>query len=130
VYYGTLVSSAVIVGLALFLPAARSVRGRALDMAVALIAATLASPIAWEHHYGAFFPIFAIALSAPGITGWIGVLLITSYELVANELLRPQLIYRTRWTGLFGSHLFFGALVLFAILLVSRWRGPPLARRY
>jgi hypothetical protein len=125
VYYGTLVSSLVLVGLALFLPSAAQQRGGAIDLAVALCAATMASPIAWEHHYGAFFPILALAIPVALAAGRSGVLLLIAYELMANELIRPQLIYMNRWTGLLGSHLFYGALLLFGLLLAGRWRGEP-----
>ncbi len=33
---------------------------RAADLAMATLAATMASPIAWEHHYGVLLPIFAL----------------------------------------------------------------------
>jgi hypothetical protein len=39
---------------------------------------------------------------------------------MAEVMLRPELIFRNRWAGLAGSHLFFGVLLLFALLLVLR----------
>lgn len=125
VYFGTVASSLILVGLALFSPAAKSSRGRPVDMAAVIAASTLASPIAWEHHFGAFFPIFAVALSAPLALGRAGVLLIVCYDLIAVELVRPELIHANRWTGLLGSHLFLGASLLFGFLLVARKHGEP-----
>jgi hypothetical protein len=123
VYVGTLVSSLVIILLGLFMPAAQQAKGRSTDLALAVCAATMASPIAWEHHYGAFFPVFAIALPVALAAGRAGSLLLISYLLVANELLRPKLIYASRWSGLLGSHLFYGALLLFGLLLWGRLRN-------
>jgi alpha-1,2-mannosyltransferase len=123
VYYATLVSSALIAGLALFMPTAPELRGRTLDLAVVMCAATMASPIAWEHHYGAFFPAFALAMPVAMSANGGGWLLLASYVLMANELTRHELVFSDRWVGLLGSHIFFGALLLFGILLVGRWRG-------
>jgi alpha-1,2-mannosyltransferase len=57
----TALSSLVIIGLALIPP--RKARGRDAspeDFALMGLAATLASPIAWEHHYGVLLPAFAL----------------------------------------------------------------------
>jgi hypothetical protein len=107
----------------LFAPAAKAVRGRPIDLALMICAATLASPIAWEHHYGAFFPVFALALPIALAIGRSGILLLISYELVANEMLRPPIMFANRWVGLLGSHIFAGALLLFGFLLWARARG-------
>lgn len=124
IYYGTLASSLLYMALALFTPMAKSLRGRAIDLALLIVAATLASPIAWEHHYGAFFPVLAVAVAAPFAQGRAGVLLIFAYVLMAVELMRPQIIYADRWTGLLGSHRFFGGLLLFAFLLLASRKRP------
>lgn len=106
----------------MFLPTARELRGKPIDLAVALCAATMASPIAWEHHYGAFFPAFAIAVPA-ALRARAWVLPLVGYELVANEYVRRQIVFADRWTGLIGSHIFLGALMLLVFLLVMRARG-------
>ena len=133
VYAITLVSSLVFLGLAFWLPAGgRHASGGAFDLAIVLAAATIASPVAWEHHYGTFLPIFAVAL--PGLLyarpfgRATAPLLVFSYGTVANAMLRPDLIFVNRWWGLAGSHLFFGSLVLFGLLLALRargWGGQP-----
>ena len=46
-----------------------------------------------------------------------------SYLAMANVFNRPDLFFRNRWLGLAGSHLFFGALILFGLLLVVRVGG-------
>jgi hypothetical protein len=61
VYGGTLVTSALIIGAALLVP----LRGRGasglLDFLGAALSFTLASPIAWDHHYG-ILPVVYIAV--------------------------------------------------------------------
>ena len=32
---------------------------RAIALGIVVVSLTLASPIAWEHHYGVFLPVFA-----------------------------------------------------------------------
>jgi len=128
VYYSTLVSSVLILALAFLFPAAENLKGRTLDLALMMCAATIASPIAWEHHYGAFFPIFALAFVVAIRSSRAGLLLFVSYELMANELMRPDLIFSDRWTGILGSHIFFGALLLFGYLLSVRYRGSELVK--
>lgn len=63
VYWGTLASS-----LALLLAALAHVgaaRDRVLEFCILTASLTLAAPIAWEHHYGVFLPVFAAIL--PGV---------------------------------------------------------------
>jgi len=89
--------------------------------ALMIAAATIGSPVAWEHHYGTFLAMFALAL--PAALGaqpwgrWTGMLTGLSYVAMSNALLRPELIFRNHVLGLAGSHLFFGALLLFGLLL-------------
>lgn len=58
VYWGTLLSSAVIL-IAAFLRRSGP-EARPLAFALVVVSLTLASPIAWEHHYGVFLPVFAL----------------------------------------------------------------------
>jgi alpha-1,2-mannosyltransferase len=131
VYVITLVSSLAILALAFWLQGSgRRTSGSVFDLVIVLAAATIASPVAWEHHYGTFLPIFAIAL--PGLLRVqplgqaTAPLFAFSYGAMANVMLRPDLIFVNRWWGLTGSHLLFGSLVLFGLLLALRatgWNG-------
>jgi alpha-1,2-mannosyltransferase len=138
VYAITLLSSLVFLALALWLPASgRRTSGSEFDLAIVLAAVTFASPIAWEHHYGTFLPILAIAL--PGLLRALplgratALPLALSFVAMANAMLRPDLIFVNRWWGLAGSHLFFGGLITFGLLLALRAgggsRGIPAAER-
>lgn len=121
VYFGTLLSS-----LAIMVTALWPTRGRtpdALDLAIALLGATLAAPVAWEHHYGILLSVFAIAATRVRSP-----LLLASYLMAANALLRPSWLLGGPVRELLASHLFFGALLLFVILVSRRAKlQPPLA---
>lgn len=64
VYAATLLSSAVVILGALLLRGRGSDRGSLLDLMTAALSFTIASPIAWEYHYGIELPIFAVLLFA------------------------------------------------------------------
>lgn len=61
VYFTTLISSVIILGVALFNRI--KVAPTEVDLAFVILALTMASPIAWNHHYGVLLPIFAISFS-------------------------------------------------------------------
>jgi alpha-1,2-mannosyltransferase len=122
----TLVSSFALLGLALW-PG----RGRPResgpgvdDLALALVAATIASPVAWEHHYGALLPVFAFTLPELALARPLGrataPLLAFSYLAAASVFLRPEILFANRTRGLLGSHLFFGGASLYALLVALR----------
>lgn len=129
VYYATLLSSLLIAGLALW-PRARGMSGGwvdILDLCIVLMAATLASPVAWTHHYGTYFPVFAavlpILMMARPLGRLTAPLLVLSYLSMANVLLRNNAIFDNAWLGTLRSHLFGGALLLFALSVLSLRQG-------
>lgn len=71
---GTLVAALVLVGAALILPPVLGFGGTALDMAIAGLSVTMASPIAWDHHYGILLPALVLAaglaLPLPAARRW------------------------------------------------------------
>jgi len=143
VYLASVSSALALLGVALaagYASAGRLVQRNyeaTLALALVIAAATMGSPVAWEHHYGTFLAIFALAL--PGLAAqrplgrFTAPLLALSYFTIANALLRPQLIFANRWSGLLGSHLFFGSLVLFCLIYLLahplRAGEPGSARR-
>src|SRR5262249_47287315 len=89
VWAGTTAGSLVLIALGLFAPVPRGARGSTLDMGVAVLTCTLASPVAWEHHYGVLLPVYAAhpgALSrGPGGRGL--AVLAVSYVLTSSSFL-------------------------------------------
>ncbi len=139
VYWGSLASSLLLVGFLLFGQAARTVasikngasirnaQSTALEFALAILTATMASPIAWEHHYGILLPIYALALPyCLGQQKSDGRLLLglgISYLLTANFFAAAQITASVPGLNLLQSYLYFGALILLALL----YRILPLA---
>jgi alpha-1,2-mannosyltransferase len=126
VYIGTMICAFAIFVASLwpFRPILSSKRTELLDLLIVLIAATISSPIAWEHHYGIFLPVYAgvvaILLNSAPLNRRTTVMLAVSFAAVANILKRPDLVFMNRWVGIFGSHIFFGGLILLILLLIAR----------
>ncbi len=117
VYGATVVSSSAI------LLAAIAWRDRAenrvVDFCRMAASLTIASPIAWEHHYGIFLPIYAVMLPMVmqdrGRIFWLAV----SYILVSNFFPVTNLLASTYW-NFAQSYLFIGAIILLVLLYTQR----------
>jgi hypothetical protein len=106
-------------------PAAAIVRQeRTLDLATMILALTLASPIAWEHHYGIAWPAMVLALVAlvglrarrsDRLVGAVAIGLGASYWLISNYLTQIFPAAGTPFSVL-QSYTFFGGLMLLATL--------------
>ena len=130
VYFTTLVSSLLILALALRPWRLRqTAAGGHVGLLLAVVAATMASPVAWQHHYGALLPVFAAAV--PDLIRFrplgrlTGPLFACSYLAAASTIVDPNPLefkeaLARPWVGLVSSHLFFGGLLLFALLLALR----------
>jgi hypothetical protein len=125
VYVGTLATSALLLLSALW-PLRRG-RGQALDFALMLLAATLASPIAWTHHYGILLPLYALLLPVCARSPWRLGLLLLSVILTAQYgfFLRP-LAALPGW-NLLLSHIFFGALLALILGYATRAQAATTA---
>jgi len=118
VYAFTVGSSLLILGIAMFW---RTVKNPStFDFALILLSLTIASPIAWDHHYGILLPIFALvlpaAISQRPFGAW------TTAYLWLAFLLTSQVLYGitgyladTHWNVL-QSYLFFGAMMVVLLL--------------
>jgi hypothetical protein len=131
VYVGTLAGSLLLLAAGLFWPPRVPPRADALDLAGFALALTLASPLAWEHHYGVLLPILAAALAAAlerPVWGRRTVPVLALCALVASSYWEALgRLSGTVWNPL-QSLLFAAALVLLALLLEVRRAG--VARRY
>lgn len=126
VYAATVASSVIFLVAAWWPPSGRNnaLQSKTVDLTAMLIAATMASPIAWEHHFGFFLGAYAVLLpevmKQQPLQKWIGVALLMSYLMVANIVVRPDMLARNILFELAGSHLFFGALILMGLCLAIR----------
>lgn len=131
VYAGTLATSLAILSAGLFRLSTNGDKDRVIDFCTMALSITMASPIAWEHHYGILLPIFAVLLA-----GAIGnrarlILLAGSYVLISNFFPAANLSAPTV-LNLMQSYLLFGALIVLSLLHAARpgWQlsALPLGR--
>ncbi|MBE9125745.1 MULTISPECIES: glycosyltransferase family 87 protein [unclassified Coleofasciculus] len=60
VYAGTVISSVILISIALFQPKLSGKPGSIIDLSIIILSSTIASPLAWEHNYGILLPIYAL----------------------------------------------------------------------
>src|SRR5262249_37065250 len=117
----TLTSSLALLGFAL-LRSRHDRNAAVIDLALVALACTIASPIAWQHHYGMTLPIYAVMLACTlgdrkRLTG-----LAISYALVSTFLPATNLLAGSP-LNLLQSTLFAGAIVLFVLLATTGARA-------
>jgi alpha-1,2-mannosyltransferase len=134
VYGATLASSALLILLALFwrrqfaTPESPSMPVF-LDYVGAALTFTMASPIAWEHHYGILPPVFIVAFVSMAsfadarLRARLLLLLAVSYGLAASYLPVTKSLAATPFNFV-QSYLFFGALILLGVVYWLRERLP------
>jgi alpha-1,2-mannosyltransferase len=112
---GTTASALALYSLALLLPARIPSRDRRFDLAIITLTATMASPIAWEHHYGVLLPVFALvvpaALDQRPLGRWTAALLVASFLLTAQYVQPVQRLASTPVNPL-QSYVLLGAVFL------------------
>ncbi len=128
VYASTAITSACLVALALFFPFVAEVRAKGWDFCVLALTATVASPVAWEHHYGILLPIFAYLVgSMPGAQakGW----LCAAFVLTSNAWSPMNVFAAVPLLNALQSLRFFGALALLVFLYRNaREKGAVISR--
>jgi alpha-1,2-mannosyltransferase len=147
VYLGTLASSLVVLALAFRQPPGDRERGSATDLALTALAATIASPVAWEHHYGILLPLYAfllpqlvrrrVAVGACGRPrdgdrlGWATLpLLALSYLLVSNLFAATDRLAHTPFNFVQSYHLAGALLALFLLYRLRAADGEEALTEY
>lgn len=127
VHAGTLAAAAALLAVAMW-PVRGGARGGTLDLCCAALAATIASPIAWEHHYGVLLPIFAVLLPALLAGAPVGGLALAAvaFAVSASYVHALARLTGTPWSA-FQSALLFAALAMLALLARLRARPAPAA---
>ena len=125
VYDGTILTSLAFLGFGLFYFIRRKAT-TVIDFMLAAVTFTIASPIAWEHHYGFMPVVFAVAfvrfLTMPSML--MGMLLGIAFTLSAAYL-PGQLLPANGLGSLAQSYVFFGILALLYVLYEMRDSFPP-----
>ncbi|HEX4020978.1 MAG TPA: glycosyltransferase family 87 protein [Acidobacteriaceae bacterium] len=119
IYWLTICGSAIILLAALIVPYRQHITGSTLDLLLFAMATTMASPIAWEHHYGVFFIVFLAWMPQAAKHRGVFFLLLAAYLLMTDTWAPLSYLMFTRWTFLL-SHVFYGGLLLYIWTL---WRG-------
>jgi hypothetical protein len=126
VYFGTMVTSILILSAALFRRGHDGDPDRTFDFCTMALSLTMASPIAWEHHYGILLPVFAVLL-AGSLGKWPRLLLlVVSYVVISNFFSAANAL---AWTyfNVAQSYVLFGALIVLMLLHTARpgWQLGP-----
>jgi alpha-1,2-mannosyltransferase len=119
VYGGTLVTSIILLSAALFRRGTKGDPDRTFDFCTMALSITIASPIAWEHHYGTIFPIFAVLLASVIDDRRRLLLLTVSYVLISNFIPATNLLADTVF-NVAQSYLFAAAIVVLVLLHTTR----------
>ncbi|MGE0004276.1 MAG: glycosyltransferase family 87 protein [Parvibaculaceae bacterium] len=130
VYWPTLASSLLLL-LAALLPGRES--DAAYGFAVTAISATIASPIAWEHHYGIFLPLYMLVFPAAlrnrnFLWGVAASYLLVALHIAVMRQLAPTVFNVLQSYGLFGAFIFL--LQLYPRLSYGRLASLTNPRRY
>ena len=122
VYFVTLLTTAVLVVLALAYPMLRRGRvGGMADLGAMGVVCVIATPMAWEHHYGVMLPVFVWMWFATYRQGQGRVLwLAMAWVLIADFLSPFNALADIPAANVLQSYMYFGALLLLGLLL----RGP------
>ncbi len=126
VHWGTLATSVLLIG-ACLVPRKRGKEAGPVGLGIVILTATMAAPIAWEHHYGVLMPLYALVLPALVKRRIWGAAtlpaLAASFVLSANYFSCFDALAPSRWNFLM-SYLFLGALILLMLMYGLEGRGP------
>ncbi len=121
----TQVTSISILLITLIKTKSQSAESKISDFLLMGLGATLASPIAWEHHYGILFPIFVCVWlmlwygNVPAKNNWIKTAFVLFYLTAANVFPFTKFIANSYFNFL-QSYLLMAACGLFLILLLIK----------
>jgi len=125
IYVVTLATTAVLVLLALAYRWRQRAGGMA-DLAAIGVVSVIATPMAWEHHYGVLLPIFvwlwfAVYRRGAG-SAWA---LALAWVLIADFLSPLNFLAAIPVANVLQSYMFFGALLLLGLLMRGRTVSAP-----
>jgi len=126
IYLATMFSSVVLIAGAFLIPV--KYRGGVADLMLASLTFTVASPVAWTHHYSIMLPMFA-GLFAWGVARqplgrWTLPLLCLSYLLIGTFLGAFWKVAQTK-LNMVQSYPFAGVIIALVVLYLWALRGEP-----
>lgn len=126
IYLATLFSSAAILLLALAIPVLRHSARTTADFLFFAMATVMASPIAWEHHYGVFFLTFLLWIPL-ACKRWKLFFILLAIYLLMTDTWAPLTPLMFTWWSFLISHVYFGGLALFLWTLFEFPSGNRIA---
>lgn len=115
VHIATTITSLIAISFSIFWQKFSKLNSEFIDFCIALLTFTIASPVAYEHHYGFMVPLFWIVLLyLRENLLW----LLISFTLCAN-LFSPTDFFAESYLNFVQSYLFFGALIILILLYKS-----------
>lgn len=124
IYWSTVTFSGLLILAALIIPVVQRIAGGMLDFLLFAMATVMASPIAWEHHYGVYFLAFLLWMPFATRDWRIFAGLLGAYLLMTDNWAPLSLLMYSRWTFLL-SHVFFGGLLIYLCTLACARRLDP-----
>jgi hypothetical protein len=121
----TQITTIVVLLISLLKTKSQQTEARVADFLLMGLGATLASPIAWEHHYGILFPIFVCIWlilwfgDSPLKSIWSKIAFITCYLIAANVFPFTKFIAGS-YLNILQSYLFFAACGVFILLALIK----------
>jgi hypothetical protein len=117
VYWTTMASTVLILGAAIVWRRGR--KTATIDVALVILSLTMASPIAWEHHYAVLLPIFAlllpICIAQRPFGRYTSAYLATAFFLTSQRLDLTNALAATH-ANFLQSYLYFGAFMVLIVL--------------
>jgi len=125
---GTAFASAALVSLCLLWRRRTRGTGGIVDLMIAILTCVMASPVAWEHHYGILLPIYAAIVpvayrASRGALAWLA----ASYVLASTYFGVTTLAANTR-INFVQSYLLVGAMIVLAALYHLRGKDDAEVR--
>jgi hypothetical protein len=119
VYAATIVSSLVLIASALFWRFRTREASGPVELSIVILSATMASPIAWDHHYAIVFPLLALTIPFALVRRPFGratlLCLALVFILTGQRLSFTNFLAETRLNFL-QSYIFLGSLLLLVLL--------------
>jgi len=131
VYLVTIFASFILVASALFVfLGKKQSKGSIVDFIIMMLSIVIASPIAWEHHYGFTFALFIVAFylvynSKLSHKKLLLTLLTISYLMMSHFLHFIDIQFAQTSLNFLQSYLLFGALILLGILYYLYFKILP-----
>ncbi len=125
IFLFTQITTIAILIVAIIKTKSQGAESKIADFLLMGLGATLASPIAWEHHYGILFPIFVCVWlilwfgDTPLKSIWAKVAFVTCYLVAANVFPFTKYLADS-YLNIVQSYLFFAACGIFAILVLIK----------